>query len=157
MSANRWLCLLAAAALTVGSHAALAAQGRGNGHNKPGDYDDDDGDRGHGKGRGKDKGHYGYGDRDRDAMREWYRYHRDNLPPGLAKRDRLPPGLERQLVARGTLPPGLRGKYQPCPPELERQLPPPPPDCRHVVIGGSLVLLNVRSFAIVDVFHFDLR
>jgi hypothetical protein len=48
--------------------------------------------------------------------------------------------LERQLVVRGTLPPGLQKKMQPCPPDLERMLPPPPPNYAHVVIGGNLVL-----------------
>lgn len=151
MSLNRRLGFLLVSALVLGASTMVAAQGRGNGHNKHDRDDDDD------RGRDQDRGRHGYSDRDRDEMRGWYRDHHDNLPPGLAKRDRLPPGLERQLVARGTLPPGLRKKYQPCPPELERRLPPPPPDCRHVVIGGSLVLLNVRSFAIVDVFHFEVR
>jgi hypothetical protein len=90
-------------------------------------------------------------------MRGWYREHQNNLPPGLAKRDRLPPGLERQLVVRGELPPGLRKKIQPCPDDLERRLPPPPPDCRHAVIGGHIVLVNTRSFVVVDVFHLELR
>jgi hypothetical protein len=68
----------------------------------------------------------------------------------------LPPGLERQLVVRGTLPPGLRRRMEPCPPGLERELPPPPPHCEHVIIGGHLVLLNRENFRIVDVFHFEL-
>jgi hypothetical protein len=89
-------------------------------------------------------------------VRSWYHDHQNHLPPGLAKRDRLPPGLERQLVARGTLPPGLRKQIEPCPPELVRVLPPPPPDCVHVVIGGNLVLVNRRSWLVVDVFHFNL-
>jgi Ni/Co efflux regulator RcnB len=89
-------------------------------------------------------------------MRGWYRHHDSDLPPGLAKRDRLPPGLERQLVVRGTLPPGLRKEIVRCPDDLERRLPPPPRDCRHVVIGGHIVLLNTRSFLIVDVFHFEM-
>ena len=46
---------------------------------------------------------------DRD-IHDWYRAHYSHLPPGLAKRDRLPLGLERQLVVRGTLPPGLQKK-----------------------------------------------
>lgn len=167
MSSKRWLVFCAAGLFALSGHAALAVQGNGNGHYKHGDQDDDD--RGKGKDKYKDKGkykykyknkdrdHYGYDDRDRDEMRAWYFDHRDNLPPGLAKRDRLPPGLEKQLVTRGTLPPGLRKKMQPCPEELEMRLPPPPPDCRHVFIGGSLVLVNVRSFAIVDVFHFEVH
>jgi hypothetical protein len=65
--------------------------------------------------------------------------------------------LERQLIVRGTLPPGLRGKMQPCPRELEVMLPPPPPNYVHVVIGGNLVLYNRADFQIADVFHFEIN
>jgi hypothetical protein len=75
----------------------------------------------------------------------------------LAKRDRLPPGLERQLVVRGTLPPGLRGQMHPCPRELEMTLPPPPPNYAHVLVGGHIVLLNRANFQIADVFHFEIN
>ena len=90
-------------------------------------------------------------------MRGYYREHDrgDDLPPGLAKRDRLPPGLERQLRVRGTLPPGLRKKMRPCPDELERRLPPPPPQCAHVVIGGHVVLMNRSTYMVLDIFHFE--
>jgi hypothetical protein len=90
-------------------------------------------------------------------MRGWYDQHENNLPPGLAKRDRLPPGLEKQLVRRGTLPPGLQKRLQPCPRDLERQLPPPPPECAHLLIGGHIVLLNQRTNVVVDVVHFEIR
>src|SRR6266478_4852182 len=109
------------------------------------------------QGKGHGKGHDKHGDDDREVLRSWYGEHRDQLPPGLAKKDRLPPGLEKQLVRRGTLPPGLQKRLQPCPEELERRLPPPPPDCAHVVIGGHLVLLNRRTNIIVDIFHFESR
>lgn len=155
MRSRRWLYACAAVLFTLATSVSFAqgnSQGHGKGHdknkNKHGDRDDDDNDRGD---------RHGYSDRDRDYMRGWYRDHRDNLPPGLAKRDRLPPGLERQLVVRGTLPPGLQKKIQPIPDDFERRLPPPPPDCRHVFISGHVVLLNTRNFQIVDVFHFDLR
>jgi Ni/Co efflux regulator RcnB len=151
MSSRRWLCL-AAVLFALSSNAAFAAQGRGNGHHKHGDQDNDQD-----RDRDRDYDGRGYNDHDRDEMRAWYRDHRDNLPPGLAKRDRLPPGLERQLVVRGTLPPGLRKKIERCPDDLERRLPPPPPDCRHAVIGGHIVLLNVKSFVVMDVFHFEVR
>lgn len=118
--------------------------GHGRGHDKKHAYEDDD------------HGHDFYRDHDRHAMRDWYEDHHHHLPPGLAKRDELPPGLERQLVVRGTLPPGLRKRMQPCPPDLVRVLPPPPPDCEHVVIGGHVVLLNRVNFQIVDVFHFEM-
>jgi len=100
--------------------------------------------------------HHYYDDHDRDRMRGWYHEHHDHLPPGLAKRDRLPPGLERQLVVRGTLPPGLRRRMMPCPVGLERELPPPPPGCAHMAIGGHIVLVNRSNFMVLDVFHFEL-
>jgi len=141
MRTKLWLHAVAIAALALTCSAAYA-QGHGNGHDKHGNRDDDHG------------GYYS--DHDRDEMRGWYDDHRDHLPPGLAKRDHLPPGLERQLVVRGTLPPGLRNKMLPCPEELERRLPPPPPDCAHVVIGGHVALVNRQTYMVLDVFHFEL-
>jgi hypothetical protein len=58
---------------------------------------------------------------------------------------------------RGTLPPGLQKKMQPCPRELEMMLPPPPPNYAQVVIGGNLVLVNRANFQIADVFHFEIN
>ena len=142
---------------------AAVAQGQGHGHDKHDRDDDDDRDRDHGHGHAyghekheHDWDHQRYADHDRD-LRDWYRGHYRSLPPGLAKRDRLPPGLEKQLVVRGVLPPGLRTKMQPCPREVEAFLPPPPPNHVHVFIGGNLVLVNQASFQIVDVFHFNLN
>jgi Ni/Co efflux regulator RcnB len=112
---------------------------------------------GHGKGKGHgrgddDRGRQYYSDHDRDEMRGWYREQGDRLPPGLAKRDRLPPGLERQLRVRGTLPPGLRKKMMPCPVELERRLPPPPPGYAHFALGGHIVLVNRSTYVVMDIF-----
>lgn len=145
MRTTRWIVACGFAAFLLTSNSALA-QGRGNGHGK-----------GHGKQEtDDDQGEY-FKDRDREAIRGWYDEHRSNLPPGLAKKDQLPPGLEKQLVRRGTLPPGLQKRLQPCPEELERRLPPPPPDCAHVLIGGHIVLLNRRTNLVVDIFHFEGR
>jgi hypothetical protein len=118
--------------------------------------------KGHGKGHDKDKhddeDRYGnYYEHDRDYIHSWYGEHEGHLPPGLAKKDQLPPGLEKQLVVRGTLPPGLQKKIQPCPEDLARRLPPPPPDCENVLVGGHIVLLNRVNFQIVDVFHLELH
>src|SRR5260370_40348646 len=129
--------------LSSGSIAFAQGKGHGKGHDKHGDDD------------GRDAQFYK--DHDREVIRGWYGEHQDNLPPGLAKKDRLPPGLEKQLARRGTLPPGLQKRLQPCPEELERQLPPPPPDCAHVVIGGPLRPLNRRTNVVVDIFHFESR
>lgn len=124
---------------------------------------DHDGDEGHGHGHayghekhGHDDDDYrGYRDHDRD-LHDWYRAHYNNLPPGLAKRDQLPPGLERQLVVRGTLPPGLRKRMHPCPGEIEGYLPPPPAGYVHTIIGGHIVLMNPRTYFVLDVFHFEM-
>ena len=150
MSFKNWLRVGATAVLSLALSTTIAvAEGQGHGHDKH-DRDDDEDDRGHGRGHGHD--HNRYSDHDGD-IRGWYRTHYSSLPPGLAKRDRLPLGLEKQLVVRGTLPPGLQKKIQPCPPDLERMLPHPPPNYAHVVIGGNLVLLNRVNFQIADVFH----
>lgn len=123
------------------------------------DHDDDNG-HGHGhayghekhdKDDGEGRGHYR--DHDRE-LHDWYRIHHDHLPPGLAKRDALPPGLQRQIVVRGTLPPGLQKRIRPCPPEVEAYLPPAPAGYMHTVIGGNIVLVNRRTFLVLDVFHF---
>lgn len=154
MSMKRLYLVCATLILSVGLTPALADR----------DHDRGDDDRGHGHGNGHayghekhdrdddgDRGHYR--DHDRD-LHDWYRAHYNNLPPGLAKRDRLPPGLERQLVVRGTLPPGLRREMHPCPPEVVSYLPPPPPGYMHTIISGNIVLVNRKTFFVLDVFHF---
>jgi len=145
MKSRRWVCgSLAAMVALAGVN--VFAQGHGN-HGEG---------NGHGRGHNRDEDEGGhYSKHDRDEARGWYHGHRDGLPPGLAKRDQLPPGLERQLRVRGTLPPGLRDRIRPCPPELVRVLPPPPPNCEHVFIGGHVVLLNRRTFMVLDIVHFE--
>ena len=143
MKLMKWMFAVPLSLLLLTAGSALAqGHGNGKGHNKHGDDDDQD-------------EHY-YRDHDRD-IRGWYDNHQNDLPPGLAKKDRLPPGLEKQLVRRGGLPPGLQKRLQACPEDLERQLPPPPPDCEHVVIGRHLVLLNRRTNIVVDILHFEVR
>lgn len=163
MKSSRWLHTFAMAILALSTSVALAqheGHGHGRGHDKHGTEDEDNdkdrkGNSNSNKDHGyKDHGHgHGYDVRDHEVMHGWYQSHRGNLPPGLAKKDRLPPGLERQLELRGTLPPGLRGRIYAVPVDLERELPPPPPHCEHVFIGGHVVLLNRTTFVVVDVFH----
>jgi hypothetical protein len=119
---------------------------------------------GHGKGKGKghnkheegdDQGQtvkFGFGVHEREVITRYYSNRGSNLPPGLAKRGgNLPPGLEKQLERNGTLPPGLQKRVQPCPVELERELPPLPADYRRGVIGAHLVIFNRNTNVIVDV------
>ena len=141
MRQRKWIYTLASILMVLGV-SVLLAQDHGRGR----DRDEDEGERHRAR----------YSEHDREEIRHWRDEHRENLPPGLARKDRLPPGLERQLRIRRTLPPGLRDRIQPCPEELERRLPPPPPDCAHVVIGGHIVLLNRKTFMVLDIFHFEL-
>jgi hypothetical protein len=154
MSRNNWLYLLCLAVpLSLGpkafaDHDHDGDHGQGHGHAYGHDKDDK-------SKHDRDDNRGYYRDHNRD-LRGWYAGHRDHLPPGLAKRDELPPGLERQLVVRGTLPPGLRSRMHPCPVEVEGYLPPPPVGYMHAAIGGHIVLLNRRTFFVLDVFHFEL-
>jgi hypothetical protein len=116
-------------------------QGNGKGHDKHGDDD---------QGEHYDN-HY-----DREAFHGWYVQHEDHLPPGVAKKDHLPPGLEKQLVRRGALPAGWQKRIQPCPREIWYMLPPPPPDCAYVLIGGHIVRFNKKTSIVVDIFHFEI-
>jgi hypothetical protein len=137
-------------ALIIGFTSLTAfAQGHGQGQGKS----HGQGEQGEGRGKGsekKAKKRY-YSDRNRDELRSWYRAHESNLPPGLAKRDELPPGLQRQLVLYGELPPGLQREVHPCPPEIIRFLPPPPPDTEHVILGGQIVLMNRNTHVVLDI------
>jgi hypothetical protein len=150
MSTKAWIQLASAILLSFAISTTIApAQGY--------EHDQDHHDRDdHEHGRDFDRDHHGYSDHDRDEMRVWYREHHDHLPPGLGKRDELPPELERRLVVHGILPGELRARIVSVPFDLERRLPPPPPDCEHVFIGGHVVLMNRVNFQVVDVFRFGI-
>ena len=156
MRLRTWLPVFVAAIFAFGCISALA-QDEGRDHDRGRDREEarDAHDRDSHDRDSHDKDHF-YADHDRDAMHGWYAAHHDHLPPGLRDRDRLPPEMERRLVVHGIIPVELRGKMYPCPPDLERQLPPPPPDCAHVFIGGHVVLVNRVNFQGVDVFHLEL-
>jgi hypothetical protein len=115
--------------------------GKGKGHNKH-DQGDDQG----------ENSKYYFREQDREVITRYYSNRGSNLPPGLAKRGGdLPPGLQKHLERNGTLPPGLQKRIEPCPVELERQLPPLPADYRRAVIGAHIVILNKNTNVIVDI------
>jgi hypothetical protein len=133
--------------LLPGSPAGAQEDGHGNGHGNG---------NGHSKHHGNDNDDYRYYNPHEKQMHGWYAENQSHLPPGLAKKDQLSPGLEKQLVRNGALPPGLQKKLHPCPIELQRQLPPPPPDCGQFLVGGHIILLNRQTNIVVDVFHFEM-
>ena len=151
MITRRWMDLLAAVLLTLMSSAAFA-QGRGQGRER----DRNDNHTNAGVQNVNVSVQVVFSSQERDILRGWYGDHKNNLPPGLAKRDRLPPGLESQLRERGTLPPGLQKKVMPLPVDLERRLPPPPSGCSRVVIGGNIVLMDTKTSYVHAIFQFEI-
>jgi hypothetical protein len=131
---NRWLKLCCFGLLACSLTAVPAvSQGKGKGHHKQDGDDEFDG-------------------QDREVITNYYSSRDSNLPPGLAKRGgNLPPGLEKQLERNGTLPPGLQKRLQPCPVELERQLPPLEAGYSRGVIGAHVVIYNRSTNVIVDI------
>jgi Ni/Co efflux regulator RcnB len=148
VKSRKWICLLTAMVIALASLGAFAA-GQGRGQENRGERKEAR--KKEHKERRKEKHKGYYSTRDREWMHSWYREHYGNLPPGLAKRDELPPGLARQLRVRGTLPPGLQREIHPVPEEFVNYLPPPPPDCEHVLIGGNIVLLNRKTHLVLDI------
>jgi len=149
MMTRRWMDMLAAGLLTLMSSAAFA-QGRGQGQER--DRNDN-----HAKASTQNASvQIEFSSRERDVLRSWYGEHKNNLPPGLAQHDRLPPGLASQLRERGTLPPGLQKKIMPVPADLARRLPPPPSGCSRVIIGGNIVLMDIKTSYVHAVFQFDI-
>ncbi|MBZ5539230.1 MAG: hypothetical protein LAN61_01795 [Acidobacteriia bacterium] len=126
------------------------SQGQGKGHQKHKKDRDDEDDQG-GRG-GKTRVRIVFGAHDRELISRYYTHRNSNLPPGLAKRGgNLPPGLEKHLERDGTLPPGLQKRVQPCPEELERQLPRLPAGYRRVVLGAHIMIVNRNTNVIVDI------
>jgi len=136
MVSHFWKCC-AAALVAIAVIAAPAfsqgnsqGKGKGKGHNK------------HEEGGGEGKHNkYGFGEHDREVITNYYSNRGSSLPPGL----------EKQLERNGTLPPGLQKRVEPCPVELERQLPPLPAEYRRGVIGAHIVIFNRNTNVIVDV------
>lgn len=157
-----WFAFSGALAIGLLSHTALAqgnSQGKGKGKNKHQEQvDDDRDDGGYDHARGGARISIVFGPRDREIIRDYYRDQYSNLPPGLAKRGgNLPPGLQKHLERDGTLPPGLQKRVQPFPVELERRLPPLPPDYRRVTLGVDILIVNRRTQRILDIVHDILR
>ena len=83
---------------------------------------------------------------------EYFREISSRLPPGLRLRNGdLPPGLERQLQRSGRLPNGLEKQIDSFPRELNGRLAPLPRDYTRGLIGGTAVVIDQRTMAIVDI------
>ena len=88
---------------------------------------------------------------ERQIIREFFYRQPSGLPPGLAKRGELPPGLQKQLQRKGKLPPGLQKRLEPFPHELEVRLPGIPDIWRRVILGRHVILIDRRTYRILDI------
>jgi len=149
----RWLYAGAVAWLALG---AVTARAQGPGHGR--DRGRDGGERGENRGQVKkeEREDVRLGARERTYADNWYYHNRRSLPPGLRDRDRLPPGIERRFAPGYVIAPSWRARVYPAPVALVRTFPPPPPDCRYVMFGGRIVLVDA-GFRVRDFITFDVN
>ena len=102
--------------------------------------------------RGRHQGHTQFDDHDQQVTHDWYNQHQAHPPAGLRNQDHLSAEEESRLHEGEVLDKRLRRKVHPAPPELSRQLPPPPSDHRYVAIGGHVGLID-NKFQVKGVIH----
>ena len=93
-----------------------------------------------------------FDDHDQQVTKEYYNQHKDNPPAGLRDRDRLSPAQESNLHEGAVLDRETRKQVHPAPPELTRQLPPPPSHHRYVAVGGHIGLID-NNYNVKAVIH----
>ena len=89
-----------------------------------------------------------FSDHDRALIRDYYRGHYKNLPPGLAKKGKIPPGHAKKLYRNQAIPPGL--EWQNLPDDLERRLSRLPDGHVRITVGADVGIMNVRTRVILD-------
>ncbi|MGK2951612.1 MAG: hypothetical protein ACSLEZ_04390 [Thiobacillus sp.] len=88
-------------------------------------------------------------DHDRRLINDYYEPRYRNLPPGQAKRDWLPPGHAWRVRHNQPISDDARWRYLPS--DLERRLTRLPPEYVRVVVGTDVVIMNVRTRAVLDI------
>ncbi|MDX2150321.1 MAG: hypothetical protein SFV54_06290 [Bryobacteraceae bacterium] len=121
--------VLLLAALAVGAGQAKPGQGKGKGHEKQAAVS-------HGGGQ---TGRPVFAASDITLIRGYY---------GTAA---LPPGIQKRLIRKGTLPPGIAKKMTPFPVDLDRQLPPLPAGYRRAYYDGWALLVHDATNVVLDV------
>jgi hypothetical protein len=93
-----------------------------------------------------------FNDHDRQAAGDWQKQHQAHPVIGFRAQDRLSADFEGLLTVGSILDVKLRSREHPVPADLRRELSPAPRNCRYVVIGGHVVLLDNRNH-VLDVIH----
>jgi hypothetical protein len=93
-----------------------------------------------------------FSEHDQQVIHDWYDRHQANPPAGFRKQDQLSSDQESRLHEGAVLDKDLRSKVHPAPPDLYRQLPPPPGKHRYVAIGGHVALID-NNFNVNAVIH----
>ena len=82
----------------------------------------------------------------------WYRDHGSlaDKKRGNSKRNGLPPGIAKNLARGKSVPPGIAKQYLPDP--LRHTLPAPPAGYERVVVYGKILLVEIATGVIHDIF-----
>jgi len=93
-----------------------------------------------------------FNDHDQQVTREWYKQHEKHPPAGFRQQDRLSRDQEARFHEGAVLDKDMRRRIHSAPPDLTRQLPPPPSHNRYVAIGGHVGLID-DSFHVNAIIH----
>ena len=99
--------------------------------------------------------HPQFDEHERAVARDWYRDHREHLPPGFREKDRLTADMDKQLQPHFMLTSDFRKHAVGLPGDLFKQLPEPPPGYHYKVIGGRICLVD-PDWRVHDVIRFEL-
>lgn len=81
-----------------------------------------------------------------------------HLPPGLKKKEArgrdLPPGWQKKIARGQVLDRDLRPHCRDLPPDLHRELPPPPRGTRLYQLEDRIIQVVEATFEIIDIFTF---
>jgi Ni/Co efflux regulator RcnB len=133
MKAHRLVIATAAAILALTGSAATA-QDRGQ------------------RGGQNQQGHTQFDEHDQQVTHDWYNKNQAHPPAGLRNQDRLSPDEESRLHEGAVMDKDLRRKVHAAPPDLTRNLPPPPSNHRYVAVGGHVGLID-NHYQVKAVIH----
>jgi len=82
----------------------------------------------------------------------WYRDHGSvaDKKRGNSKRNGMPPGIAKNLARGKSFPPGIAKQY--LPDRLRQTLPAPPAGYERVVVYGKILLVEIATGVIHDIF-----